>query len=348
MNPVLEQIGFMNKIVGLRNLMGARKKHSLGLKYIRGYVATRCLWTLTNAGFLDELLEKGSVEVPDFAQRNALDAHVLEPVCEYLDGIKILNYENGRCSLEQMGATLLKEPRGLFDLLYGYEPVFHELDEMLRSEKKSGRDVKRRSEAVARGSGRLGRQLPFFAVRELVRLHQFTRILDLGCGDLEFIFMLCEMPDITCFGIDNDAETVEYAERRLNDSQHAGRVTVSLGDMFEAQSLAERFPDIDAITAIDVFHEYLSEGTDKIVRLLKDLKTHFPNACLVAAEFFKIPRQWLRRIPTATLEHHLCHSLTNQEILPIAQWLEVFEKGGYEIVEKKLLHAVGHAYFVLK
>jgi len=347
LNPVLEQLSFMSKIVGLRKLLRMRRKHAVGLKFVRGYVTTRCFWALMNAGLLDHLLEKKSVDIADFAKGNGLDAEALSAVCEYLDRIKVLNYENGRCSLEPMGATLLEESRGLFDLLYGYEPVFRELDGMIRSEKKYGKDIKRRSEAIARGSGRLGRQLPFLAARELVHSHGFGRILDLGCGDLEFSFMLCEKPDIICFGVDKDAETVQCAMRRLSDTGHSGRITVSIGDMFDVEDLAGRFPDIDAITAIDVFHEYLSDGPDAVVGLLKGLKTNFPNTRLVVAEFFNIPRQWLRRFPSATVEHHLFHSLTNQEILPIEGWIEIFEMGGYKVVDKKLLHAIGHGYYVL-
>jgi hypothetical protein len=96
MNPILEQIRFMNRIVGLGKLRKMRKKHSVGLKFVRGYVVTHCLWTLMNAGFLDELLEKEDVNVKEFAERNGLSAEVLPAVCEYLDGIRVLNFENGR------------------------------------------------------------------------------------------------------------------------------------------------------------------------------------------------------------------------------------------------------------
>ncbi len=348
MNPVLEQIKFMHKVAGLGRLMGMRRKHSLGLKYIRGYAVTTCFWSLLNTGLLDEIREKGSVEVEVFAEKNKLDAEVLRSVCEYLDGIKVLNFSDGRCSLEPKGAALLDEPRGLFDLLYGYEPVFRELEDMLHSAKTYGKDVARRGEAVAKGSGELGRQFPFLAVRELVRSHGFRRVLDLGCGDLEFLFLLCEDSDITCFGIDNDADAVEYAKRRLEQTGRDKQVTVSLDDMFEVEAVASKFPDVDAITAIDVFHEYLRDGSGVVVDLLKKFKTHFPDAHLVVAEFFKLPRVWLRRVPTTTLEHHLFHALTNQIILPIGEWIDVFEKAGYTVVEKKLLHAIGHGYFVLK
>lgn len=348
MNPVLEQLRFMSRIAGMRRILRMRKKHALGLSFARGYVATRCLWALMHTGLLDEMLEAGSVDVEEFAKRKELDPEILEPVCEYLDGIRVLRLTDGRCSLEQKGRALLQEPRGLFNLLYGYEPMLRDLEPMARSYKVYGRDLFRRGAAVARGSGELGRQLPFLAVRELVRTHGFTRILDLGCGDLEFLFLLCDGAEVTCFGVDNDSDALDHARTRLAGSPYENRITVSFGNMFEVEQLAEMVPDVDAITAIDVFHEYLHEGAGVIVDLLQQYRKHFPHARLVVAEFFKIPHSWLRRIPTVTLEHHLMHALTNQRILPVAGWIEVFERGGYEVADKKLLHAIGHGYFVLK
>jgi SAM-dependent methyltransferase len=347
MNPIFEQLRFMNRIVGLRRLLRMRKKHALGLMYARGYAATMCFWSLLNTGLLDELRERGNVNIADFAKRNALDSRVLHSICEYLDGIRLLKCSNGICSLDKKGMVLMDEPRGLFDLLYGYEPVMRDIEELLRSSRVYGRDIERRGAAVAKGSGELGRQLPFLAVRELVFSHGFRRVLDLGCGDLEFLFLLCENPDISCFGVDKDSAAVQYARSRLQGTEYERRVSVRTGDMFEVEQLAAVFPDVDAITAIDVFHEYLYKGDEVIVNLLRNYKKYFPSARLVVAEFFKIPHVWLRRVPTVTLEHHLLHALTNQVILPVAGWIELFEKGGYSVVDKKLLHAIGHGYFVL-
>jgi SAM-dependent methyltransferase len=347
MNPVIEQIRFMQKIGGIRRLLRMRKKHALGLKYIRGYVVTTCFWTLSNSGFFSQLQKKGTVNLKEFARERGLDIETLRSICEYLDGIKILNCENDLCLLDRNGELLLQEPRGLFDLLYGYEPVFKELDALLCRKKDYGPDILRRGEAVAKGSGELGGQFPFLAVCELVYEHGFKRVLDLGCGDLKFLFLLCERPEITGIGIDKDEDTISAARNRLKDCAN-GRISVQRGDMFAVEELAGAFPDVDAITAIDVFHEYLYEGTQPVVELLRKYKKHFPSTYLVVAEFFKLPRVWLRRIPTTTLEHHLFHSLTDQIILPIAEWVSVFEQSGYQIMEKKLVHAIGHGYFVLK
>jgi SAM-dependent methyltransferase len=347
-NPIWEQIKFIHKVAGLGSILRMRKKHAEGLRFIRGYVATECLWSLLNTGMLDELREAGSIDLKAFAEKNRLNSEALHAVCEYLDGLRVLRYHDGRCSLEPLGATLIGAPRGLFDLMYGYEPVFRDLEPLLRSAKTYGKDLTRRGDAVARGSGELGRQLPFLAVRELVYSRGYRRILDVGCGDLEFLFLVCERPGIVAFGIDNNSAALECVGERLRDTGRNAQVTVSFGDMFDVEDIARRHPDIEAITAIDVFHEYLGGGPDVVVDLLRKFKTHFPGSHLVVAEFFKLSQAWLRRIPTVLLEHHLCHSLTNQVILPIDQWIEVFEAGGYRVAEKKLVHAIGHGYFILE
>ncbi|MBI4833132.1 MAG: hypothetical protein HY801_16575 [Candidatus Lindowbacteria bacterium] len=179
MNPIIEQIKFMHRIAGFGRILRMRKKHAEGLKYVRGYVATTCFWSLLNTGLLDEIRESGSVELEEFAKRSGFDLDALRSICEYLDGIKIVRYTDGRCSLEVAGMTLLEEPRGLFELLYGYETIFRDLESIVRATKTYGKDIERRGDAVAKGSGKLGRQLPFLAVRELVFTREFHRVLDI-------------------------------------------------------------------------------------------------------------------------------------------------------------------------
>ncbi len=112
--------------------------------------------------------------------------------------------------------------------------------------------------------------------------------------------------------------------------------------------MAEAHPDVDAVTAVDTYHEYLEHGEGKVVGLLKDLRATFPNALLYVGEFCKQPHDRLRRRPTAFLEHHLYHDLTNQVITDAAGWRRMFAEAGLEILEEKVFDIVGHGYFVVK
>jgi hypothetical protein len=65
-------------------------------------------------------------------------------------------------------------------------------------------------------------------------------------------------------------------------------------------------------------------------------------------EFCKQPHEKLRRQPTAFLEHHLYHDLTNQTIETADRWRAIFAKAGLQVVEEKVFDIVGHGYFVLR
>jgi len=344
----LRQAWQLVRLFGLRALLRRKRRHDRALPHLRGYVTTRVLWTLTQEGFLDRLLEAGELSIPAYARKRGLQEPILRSLCDYLDALSLLRLERGVCRPSEALANLLAEPRGVFDLAYGYEPVFVALSELLAGRKSVGVDVDRRGEYIAMGSGELGLQLPFPVMCDLLRRLGARRVLDLGAGDLEFLFLLCEELPVECIGIDNNGAAIAHAEKRLQKSRFANRIRVFQADMFDVEELRRRWGDVEALTAIDVFHEYLSEGDSRIRGLLEQFRRAFPRSALVVAEFCLQPRERLRRRPTAFAEHHLFHQLTNQVILPAHRWRTLFGEAGYEVVIERVFDIVGHGYFALK
>jgi hypothetical protein len=306
-------------------------------------------WALLNEGFLDELHEKGELALDEYARGRNLDPSVLTSICEYLDVVKVLDLKNGRCSLGPLGETFLQEPRGTFDLLFGYEPVFFNLGGLLAKKKIYGKDVARRGDFIAKGSGELGVQLPFPMMTGFAKQYGVSKVLDLGCGDLEFLFALCrEVPQARCWGIDNSEDAVNYARQKLSGSDCASRIQLAHLDMFDIDGVRGFAPDVDGITAVDVFHEYLSDGPERIREYLSRLKDAFGGARLLVAEFCRQPHERLKKNPTGFLEHEFFHNLTNQTILPADDWVRLFRNAGFKIVDKQVFDLVGHGYFVLE
>lgn len=348
MKETLKQLWQLIRLFGLRALIRRKYRHDRALPYLRGYVTTRILWALTQEGFLDRLLSQGRLAILPYARERGLQEAVLESLCEYLDALGLARFEDGVCHPTGRLAALLAEPRGVFDLTYGYEPIFVALPELLLGKRHVGVDVHRRGEYIAMGSGELGRQLPFPVMCDLLRKLGVRQVLDLGCGDLEFLFLLCQELPVSCIGIDNNAAAVAHAEKRLQESPFAHRIQVHQADMFAVGDLRRRWGDVEALTAIDVFHEYLSEGESRIRKLLEEFREAFPRSALVVAEFCLQSRERLRRRPTAFVEHHLFHQLTNQVILPAQRWRTIFREAGYEIAMERVFDIVGHGYFALK
>ncbi len=337
------------RLLGLGGALRVKRGFDKALPYVRGYAACSCLWALLETGVLDRLLAAESVLLDDLIAEGGLDPHVLESVLEYLDGLGLVRVEAGRARAMPKLKTLMAEPRGFFELTYAYEQILSNLPAMLRGEAKYPADVQRLGKYVGRGSGQLCRTLPYPVLADMLRRHGARLVLDLGCGDLAFLFFLCEtMPEVRAIGIDLDRPTVEYARQVLAASPHAGRIEVREADMFRLEALAGEQPDVDAVIAVDTYHEYLGDGGAKVAGLLRKLRSEFPRALLYVGEFCKQPHEKLRRRPTAFLEHHLYHDLTNQTIADAETWRSIFDRAELAVVEEKVFDLVGHGYFVLR
>ncbi len=337
------------RLFGLMDLVRKKRRHDKALPFIRGYCATTALWAMFNTGVMDAL-KRAPAASADLAKSLGLDARVLEFVLDYLDCVRVVRRgPDGRYTLDSLGRSLVEEPRGAFDLACGYADVTANLTALVRGEKKFARDVFRREAFVAKGSGELGAQLPFPVMADMIRRAAFRVALDLGSGDLEFLFTLCrELPGLRAYGVDVSTEAVALARERLAASPFRDRVTVEEADMFDLDGLLDRWQDIDVMTACDVFHEHLSQDAGKVERLLAHLREKAPKAALLVAEFCRQPHERLRRRPTAFVEHHLWHNLTNQVILSAEEWRAIFRRAGWTIAEEHVFDIVGHGYFLLR
>jgi SAM-dependent methyltransferase len=345
----MSQILNVIRLLGLPQAIRTKKRFDEALPHVRGYATCSCLWALLETGVLDRLLDAEDVSFDALADEGRLDRHVLESIFSYLDGLSLIRAEAGRVRALPRLRRLMAEPRGFFELTYAYEPIFARLQDLLTGRASYPKDVQRLGKYVGRGSGQLCRNLPYPVMADMLRRHGARHVLDLGCGDLAFLLFLCEaLPQAQAVGIDLDGPTVAYARQVLDAAGFGHRVALREADMFHIEGLAAEFPDIDAITAVDTYHEYLSAGEEKVTGLLRQLRDQFPKALLYVGEFCKQPHDKLRRQPTAFLEHHLYHDLTNQTIVTADRWRAMFAAARLEIVEEKVFDIVGHGYFVLR
>jgi SAM-dependent methyltransferase len=344
------EIADLLRILGFSQALRLKKRYDEAQPYVRGYVATNALWALLVCGLADRMLEHETVDVDAFAREKSLDRRVLTSLLDYLDGISLVRYEAGQVRLLERGRHFLEETRGLFELTYAYEPLFVNLNDLLAGRKTYGPDVARRIEYVGRGSGLLCRDLPYPVMADIIARHKCRRVLDLGCGDLAFLLFLCDrLAGLTAIGIDLDPKMVAYARDVLARSPHATRLRVEQADLRRLDALAAAGPlDVDCVTAVDTLHEYLWNGTAEVVAALAKLRQRFPQALFVIGEFCNQPHETLRRRPTAFLEHHLFHDLTNQRIGEADLWRRLFREAGFQIVEERVFNLVGHGYFALR
>jgi cyclopropane fatty-acyl-phospholipid synthase-like methyltransferase len=255
--------------------------------------------------------------------------------------------EAARYSLSEKGRSIVEVMRGWLEVCYGYDEVFHSLGPLLRKERVYGRDLYRRSDFVARGSGEMENLLFFPMANDIIQANGYKRVLDLGCGDGTFLRTLCGLNStVECFGIDLAPSAVEEGNRQLEEAGLRDRVRLMALDISKIDQAG--LPAIDAATVFFVLHELLYFGEDVLLNFLKDFRRLFPGAPLIAFEALRPSAEELRRHPGISVYYFLYHDLTQQKPVDAQTWKELFRKAGFESIEERQLDFAKAAIYILK
>jgi SAM-dependent methyltransferase len=314
-----------------------------------GYFKTRIVQTLLNVGFFDALEREGSVEAASFAAAGGLDPGMLVSLSDGLVALGILDKTGTTYSLTPRGSLVPGVARGWFDLAYGYEDVFHSLDDLLTRRKEYGRDVFRRSEFVARGSGEIERWFTFPLAAEIVLGQGHRRILDLGCGDGTFLRQLCRRcPEALGLGVDVSPEAIGAGIARARREGLDGRIRLFVEDISRVETVSEALRGIDPATVFFVLQELLFDGADRVLDLLRSFRRLFPGTPLIVFEAIRPGLDELRKRPGMALYYSLYHDLTHQKTVGRSEWRELFAEAGFESVTERHLDFARISIFTLR
>jgi ubiquinone/menaquinone biosynthesis C-methylase UbiE len=315
---------------------------------LSGYFTTRTLQTLFNVGLFDEIKAHGSVDVDAFAAEKNLDRDILRSLCDSLYSLSILKKQGSRYSLEEKGRLLNDVARGWFEGVYGYEGIFHELEALLRKKKEFGRDLTRRGDFVARGSGEMEKWIFFPMVAEVVKRNHFRKVLDLGCGEGTFLRSLCQSdPDVRAYGVDLAPDAIAEGMERAKAAGLQDRVQLFVEDISKLEKLRSRVAEIDMATVFFVLHEVLFRGADATVELLRSFRNAYPGVPLVVFEVVRPSAEEMRRRPGMAIQYVLQHDLTHQKLVGLEEWKELFRKAGFSRIDQRHLRFTRTAMFTV-
>ena len=315
---------------------------------LSGYFTTRTLQTLFNVGLFDEIKARGSVDVDAFAAEKNLDRDILRSLCDSLYSLSILRKQGTRYALEEKGRLLNDVARGWFEGVYGYEGVFHELEALVRKEKEFGRDLTRRGDFVARGSGEMEKWIFFPMVADVVKRNHFRKVLDLGCGEGTFLRSLCQGdPDVRAYGVDLAPDAIAEGLARAKAAGLQDRVQLFVEDISKLEKLRSRVAEIDMATVFFVLHEVLFRGADATVELLRSFRNAYPGVPLVVFEVVRPSAEEMRRRPGMAIQYVLQHDLTHQKLVGLEEWKELFRQAGFSRIDQRHLRFTRTAMFTV-
>lgn len=337
------------RVVGLRRLLTLRRAQRLAWPgMLNGFYVTRIMQTMFNVGFLDEIREKGSVEIDAFATSRNLDLPVFASLCDALFSLKILDKEGRSYRLNPRGSLLVEVARGWFDGAYGYEEIFHFLEPLLRREKSYGNEVRRRSVFIAKGSAAMESWLYFPLAIDYITRQGYRKALDLGCGEGTFLRHLCQSnPDIAAYGIDLAPDTVAAGRLAIRAVGLEDRIQLFVEDIERLDRVPDPLRSVDVATTFFVLHEIAFAGDDRVVEFLRSYRLLFPGVPLLVFEVDRPTAEEMRKRPGMAIPYLLQHDLSHQKLLPRDDWKRLFHAAGFSRVQVRSLRFARSVIFTL-
>ena len=95
-----------------------------------------------------------------------------------------------------------------------------------------------------------------------------------------------------------------------------------------------------AFNAIMALHEFLRDGEQAVIDVLKKMKNEFPGSYFVLGEFNKCKDDEFQKIPIYEKMHMLfyqeiIHGLTDQGLASLESWKKMFKAADVELLEYK-------------
>jgi ubiquinone/menaquinone biosynthesis C-methylase UbiE len=335
-------------MVGIDGLLKINYVHKDMLRYARSYMILHCMLALDNIGFFETSRRKKGMDIEEYAKENNLDADYLRAVCEYLHIVRIFNKQYNMYSLSKKGEQIAKFSKGTFYFVYAYAPLFENMPQLLKKEKKYKKDIFRRAGYVAEATAETEQWIPLPVIKKIIKNYNFKNILDLGCGNGRFLIELCRDSELRGYGVDISEESINLGEKLVKEKMLEKKITLTVGDIVNMKHANIDHDKIDLVTSMYVLHEFLHEDKDKLITLLANLKEFFKGKYLLICELCRQSSEVLRKKPTAIVEHHLFHALSGQDLMSTDEWRKLFREVGYDSVEEKHFDFAGQSYFLLK
>jgi 2-ketoarginine methyltransferase len=312
-----------------------RENLDRSLGYIRGFSASLVLQALITDGTLDAMKQAFTVE--DVARRQGYRADLFAAVVKFLVIENIVQCAEAPQTyrLTDFGAWIAEQPGWLNLLVGGYHNVFAGLSDIL---KEGSEAAERDARLVGLGSYEISLHDAFPLAWRLVDAvnPRAKRFVDIGCGQGYFVREICSrLPDATAIGIE---PSPSFADARTA-VERAG-----LTDRIEIVNTGALEYTLPADTDFVMFAFVLQEilpliGEREFVDYLRRTREAGFAGNVLAIEVEYDPDDLaVLRTPIGLgyyNPYYLLHPLTNQKLMPVQRWKDLFKEAGYRLVAEE-------------
>ena len=313
----------------------------------RGYAISFLLYSFHESGVFDSLKSLNAKSANQIAKEKNLNLEALQHGLNFLaasdnsikrigNKYKLTTLGKNRFYSNQVRAMSLGAVGAYHILLTNY------LD-TLKNKKKYGKDFLRDGALVAKSSVLTGGANYPWVANKLKKLNVDT-VVDLGCGSGDIIIDFCKrQKTFKGIGLDISRSALKVAKSNVKKNKITSKIDLILGDMKNPSSYSSKLKSRNnklAFNAIMALHEFLVDGEQAVIKILKKMKKKFPGSYLILGEFNKCTHNEFQKMPIYERMHMLfyqeiIHGLTDQGLASFSQWKRIFKKSGVKLIDYK-------------
>ena len=132
-------------------------------------------------------------------------------------------------------------------------------------------------------------------------LPQKPNVVDLGCGSGDIIIDFCKrQKTFKGVGLDISKSALKVAKINVKKNKLSSRIDLIHGDMKNPSTYSSKLKSSNdklAFNAIMALHEFLIDGEEAVINILKKMKKKFPGSYFVLGEFNKASHLEFQKIP---------------------------------------------------
>lgn len=284
-------------------------------------------------GALDELRNRGALEVTPFCTGNDLDEASVHSMFAALAAVGVVVRDGDRVLAGPHLAEVHRSKAFFHWLTVGCAELFAAMPRIVRNANRVGAYYRRDTAAIGLAAGDANRcyfDPVFWAVMEALDF-EVTAAVDLGCGGGgRLTQMVTRCPGARGIGVDIAPAALRSAAEHADAAGVADRVELIQADV-RALAPDPRFDDVDLLTCFMMGHDFWPR--EQCVASLRRLREAFPNARrFLLGDTARTQGIADPDMPIFTLAFEAAHNLMGVYVPTRAEWEGVFDDGGWKVL----------------
>ena len=318
---------------------------------LRGFFSCPMISSLGKRGVLTSMLDKPFTR-DSFPE--IVDKELFDDVLNYLACLGLIEKkgDNKKSSFSyvatKFGEKIFKR-YGSFNLLNSYGNFLMRLDSMLFEPFNEDKPRCDRLENVI-GSGQTNGRKFFPKALEMIKKIDLGLIVDLGCGDGNFLSRVLEIfPDIDVVASDVSKTSIDFTSKNLRNLFPDIKVEPVLTDAADVDCWAKHVLEYSkghdkkvVISMWYLIHEISQGKVDVVSDFLNKIYNNCPLADIIIGEIVAIPPDVLanNRYDSIMPEFLFFHKISGQGVLSWDQYRSLLDKIPYKLVGEELFDIV--------